>query len=84
MDYFIREDHSGKKQHVGIVVWMYLIVLLENYALVWNDNGFEFFFLFKILEHGMFRNYGEKDIFFLGLSCRGVGSICKSRGLSKA
>ena len=64
MDYFIREDHSGKKQHVGIVVWMYLIVLLENYALVWNDNGFEFFFLFKILEHGMFRNYGEKDIFF--------------------
>ena len=43
MDYFITEDHSGKKQHVGIVVWMYLIVLLEHYALVLIDSGFEFF-----------------------------------------
>ena len=64
MDYFIREDHSGKKQHVGIVVWMYLIVLLENYALVLNDSGFEFFSCLKFWNMVCSEIMGKKMFFF--------------------
>ena len=64
MDYFIREDHSGKKQHVGIVVWMYLIVLLENYALVLNDSGFEFFSCLNFWNMVCSEIMGKKIYFF--------------------